>query len=508
MGALFTCHYLEQKTLEGALQKQNESSLREAALLASRIQAKTNSTFYLIVGLARLIEINGGISDQQFNEICSRLVSSRPGLRNIAAAPDMVIRHIYPLAGNEAALGLDYAKIAAQKEAAYRAKETGQPVVTNPVDLVQGGQAIIGRFPVYIPSSTGEERKFWGIISTPLDTNYLYQSVGLLDPDLSIQLSLRGRDAMGGRGEVFFGSADIDDKKPLRFPIELLSSSWEMAAIPKGGWIQAAPNAWMIRFIVGTLATFLIIMVILYYLYAKRHEQSKKAERLLTRMKERFYANMSHELRTPLNGIYGMSELIQTADDVNEAREYADSILKSASTLTHLLDDLLVLSQYEEASVAHYKTIDLQTFLTQIWPPLEQEAKGKGIQLKLLPIPESCATLESEPSMLRQILWNLLSNAVKFTASGEVSLEVAMPVRNEYCFTITDTGIGIDPDQLTTIFDDFVQGDDSNTRRFGGAGLGLAIVRRFAHRLGGSIEVSSEKGVGSVFLFKLPKTQK
>lgn len=500
---LFIGHKMERTDLSLALQAQREETLREASLLASRIQSETNSTFYLIVGLGRLIEINGGISDKQFKDICSELVRSRPGLLNIAAAPDMVIRHVYPIKGNEAAMGLDYAKLPNQREAAFRVKESGQPVIAGPISLVQGGEAVIGRFPVYIQDLDTKERKFWGIISTPFDTAVLYEEVGLTDPSLDLEVSLWGRDSLGADGDVFFGDPKIDAKNPVYFPIELLSGSWQMAAIPKGGWLQTAPHAWLIRITTTVVTILLGLLIWLYYLHSLKEKRIHEAEHAAIRTKERFYANMSHELRTPLNGICGLSEIIENSAPDPEVRGFAKVILRSAETLTRLLDDVLKLSRNETDAV-EYTSFALEPFLSELLPPLEYEAQSKGVKLILEPLPKECAQIRSNSSMLRQILWNLLSNAVKFTESGSVTLKVDAHADGTLTYRITDTGIGIAADKLEAVFRDFVQEDDSDTRHFGGAGLGLAVVQRFVTRLDGSVTVKSEKGHGSEFTVKLP----
>ncbi len=268
--------YLERIDLEIAVNDQREECLLEASILASRIQAEAISTFYLVVGLARVIEINGGITDAQFQDICSQLVRSRPGLRNIAAAPDMVVKYVYPLAGNEAAVGLDYSKHPTQRDSAFKVKKTGQSLIAGPFILVQGGEAVIGRFPVYVRSPESNERSFWGIISTPLDTGILYKEAGLLDPSLPIEVNIRGLDASGARGKFFYGHESISQSNPVHFPIELLSGSWEMAAVPKGGWLQVSPNATYIRSITGIVTLLLLLLITIYYLFYGASSTAKK----------------------------------------------------------------------------------------------------------------------------------------------------------------------------------------------------------------------------------------
>lgn len=494
---------LERLDLDIALREQRERTVREVALLASRIEAEINSTFYLVAGLARLIEINGGITELQYQEICEQLVKSRPGLRNIAAAPDMIVRYIYPLEGNEAAMGLDYTKHPTQRGAAFQVKESGKPLIAGPINLVQGGEAIVGRFPTYVRDPNTGEKVFWGLISTPFDTTTLYKETGLLDPALNVDISLRGKNALGAKGEIFWGSETIYKNEYISFPIELLTGSWEMAAIPKGGWLKESPKAWAIRILCGALTLSILLVVWLYYLYLLKVQRSRETEREVSRIKERFYANMSHELRTPLNAIYGMSELIKVSTTESEVENHASMILRSAEALTRLLDDVLILSRDDTPQATNRQIIELEPFLHDILPPLSYEATRKRIKLTIDPVPAECARIQTNPAMLRQILWNLLSNAVKFTHVGSVSLHVAMRPDRTISFMISDTGVGIAPDRLENIFEAFVQEDDSDTRQYGGAGLGLAIVQRFVEQLGGDVSVQSQKDNGSTFTVTL-----
>src|SRR5690606_25349752 len=150
---------------------------------------------------------------------------------NIAAAPDLVVRMVYPVEPNRASLGLDYSKNPAQRDAALRARKTGELIVAGPVNLVQGGQGFIGRFPVFIDEIGGGKR-FWGLIAVVIDVESLYRESGLLDPGMGLHLAITGRDALGAHGERFFGSADVVRGDPVTVDVMLPSGSWQVAAVP------------------------------------------------------------------------------------------------------------------------------------------------------------------------------------------------------------------------------------------------------------------------------------
>ena len=239
---------------------------------------------------------------------------------------------------------------------------------------------------------------------------------------------------------------------------------------------------------------------------AEQLERALAAAREATDLKSKFLANMSHEIRTPIHGILGMTELLLCTRLDAEQREYADGARRSAQSLLALVNDILDLSRIEAGR------LDLEAIPFDLWSTIEEVASlmafrayGKNLELTCSIHPDVPRTVRGDPARLRQVLTNLAGNAVKFTAEGEVGIVVepagetggAALVR----FTVTDTGIGIPPEQSAKLFDSFVQGDASTTRRYGGSGLGLAISRHLVERMGGAIGFESEPGRGSTFRF-------
>jgi len=222
--------------------------------------------------------------------------------------------------------------------------------------------------------------------------------------------------------------------------------------------------------------------------------------------KSAFLANMSHELRTPLNAILLYSELLQ-----EEAGEHglqtlqgdASKIQGAGRHLLGLIDDILDVSKIEAGHMKlHVEEVPLGPFLSDLVATLEPvvERNGNQFHTDLTRAPERIRT---DVLRLRQILSNLLSNAGKFTERGEVILRVESTPR-EVRFEVWDTGIGMSEDELSRVFQEFVQADTSTTRKYGGTGLGLALVRRLTALLGGHVEARSEPGIGTSFVLCLP----
>ena len=223
--------------------------------------------------------------------------------------------------------------------------------------------------------------------------------------------------------------------------------------------------------------------------------------------KSAFLASMSHELRTPLNAIIGYAELIQEdaeLDGEEQLAEDTNKILTASRHLVSVINDILDLSKIEagkiELAPETFVVEELCQSLTATIAPLAIN-KSNNLEVEIEPL---IGTIHSDRTRLRQILLNLLSNANKFTNEGVVRFVVWQDkIREQICFTVEDSGIGIDKARQAAIFEPFVQEDNTTTRRFGGTGLGLAISKHLAGMLGGDIDLQSEPGKGSSFTLRV-----
>jgi PAS domain S-box-containing protein len=242
---------------------------------------------------------------------------------------------------------------------------------------------------------------------------------------------------------------------------------------------------------------------------AEIKEKARVAAEAAVQAKSRFLANMSHELRTPLNGVVGMASLLEnTALDAKQ-RRFVRTLKTSAEALITLINDVLDLSKAEAGKLTLSNgPFELRRELEQVVGLFGARAYDKGIEIAAHIARGVPTTVHGDAIRLRQVLGNLVNNAVKFTDSGAVLLSVnaipagAGPATIE--FSVTDTGLGIAPDEQRRIFDAFEQADGSVTRKFGGTGLGLAISRQLVELMRGSMDLSSELGRGSRFSFRIP----
>jgi PAS domain S-box-containing protein len=230
------------------------------------------------------------------------------------------------------------------------------------------------------------------------------------------------------------------------------------------------------------------------------------------RAKSDFLANMSHEIRTPMNGVLGFAELMLQGELAADQRRFAELIVQSGRSMMMLLNDVLDLSKIESGQFAIDRApVDLHASLAECAALHRPAALRKGLTLDLLPDPECRFSATDPPWLLtdglrlRQIMLNLIGNAVKFTETGHIHVSYRV-TREDVRVSVADSGIGISPLQLETIFLPFTQGEADTARRFGGTGLGLSISRQLAALLGGRIEVESQAGEGSCFTLVLPAT--
>ncbi len=243
-------------------------------------------------------------------------------------------------------------------------------------------------------------------------------------------------------------------------------------------------------------------------------ETAREQAEAATRTKSQFLATMSHELRTPLNAVIGISEMLLEEVEEKKEEDYIEPlnrVSRAGKHLLNLINEILDLSKIEAGKMDLIpEHVPLKDFLEEVRSTSIPLA-DKNNNTFIVQCPDNIGSIFADPTRLRQIILNLVSNACKFTNDGEITVSVKnreIDLTDWVEFQVRDTGIGMKLDQTENLFEEFTQADSSTTRKFGGTGLGLAICRRLCDMMGGSIDVESESGVGTVFTFVLPSVGK
>lgn len=284
-----------------------------------------------------------------------------------------------------------------------------------------------------------------------------------------------------------------------------------MALATVGFYIVVHANAFWSQHKVlgyGLMVANIVIPLFVSALIAKLKKAKEEAEQASIE-KTRFLANISHEIRTPLAGIIGMAEVMLSNEHDDKRKSQLKTIDVAAHNLLSILEDILDISKIEAGRIQiDEQAYDLHNQIHTITGAMRPLAKKKGLRLFSHIHPDVPFNLNGDPLRLRQVITNLLSNAIKFTEKGYVDLRVSMrdqdAAKVSLRFEVVDTGIGIAPAALESIFERFKQADDSITREYGGSGLGTTISKQLVELMGGSIGAQSTLGQGSTFWFELP----
>ncbi|MFT5130866.1 MAG: signal transduction histidine kinase/CheY-like chemotaxis protein [Rhodothermales bacterium] len=455
--------------------------------------------------MAHRWEQAGGISQQSWEDDAAHLYRNMPGFQAIGwVDTSYVVRWIVPMEGNEAAKDLDLSFEARRREALDSAREKHMPIMTQSIDLVQGGKGFIVFVPIYV------DDVFAGF------TSGVFRMHTLIGGE--VEGARRGLTIC--EGDAILYGASLDGRTATR-QLDIHGNSWELQVGE-----EEAEDTNTYSSILMTIGCLLALMMGAVVRLAQtsrlRAEDAERATRELrkregdlraardaaekaSRVKSEFLTNMSHEIRTPMNGVLGFTELLLSTAITHTQEEYLRIVQTSADSLLTVINDILDFSQIEVGQLRlNPITFCLRDVIISTIAIFSSHARQKSLNLRCK-IPDNLpAAVAGDADRLRQVLVNLLGNAIKFTDSGSVTLNVQADTSGAHvdlCLEVVDTGLGIDDGQMARIFEGFAQVDGSLTRAYSGTGLGLAISQQLAEMMGGKIEVESKPGEGSTFRF-------
>lgn len=273
------------------VERQRNEVLSNLATLRTRLEGEINSSLYLIRGLIANVAIHPEVKTDEFDALASEITAIGRNIRNIGLAKNNVITHIFPLAGNEAALGLDYEKQLDQWPAIREAIAKQGTVVAGPVDLVQGGRGFVARTPIYTREGLGghltqNKPAYWGLASVVIDMPSLFASAGITPEMDGLLIALRGKDAKGESGEMIFGDSVVFASDPVVQTVMLPNGSWQIAAWPHEGWSGDGRLIWPVR-VGGWLAALAIGFLIAMLLRAREVNKALALHDHLTKLPNR-----------------------------------------------------------------------------------------------------------------------------------------------------------------------------------------------------------------------------
>ncbi|MCC0076137.1 MAG: response regulator [Rhodobacter sp.] len=367
-------------------------------------------------------------------------------------------------------------------------------------------------------SAVMAERRLWDSVNTIRD--------GFAVFNRNHELVIANQAYLG----VFSGYPEVQPGIPYRRLVEILAYDGraQLDGVAADAWIAAMLARWdsdridpmILTFSRGDTARIYdrrarggdIVSLVRDITESQRHaaelEDARRRAEAANRAKSAFLANMSHEIRTPMNGVVGMAELLCDTALSDEQHLYAETIRSSGEALLNIINDVLDFSKIEADKLTlHPEPFDLERCIHEVLILLQAGARNRSIDLLMdydLFLP---TRFLADPGRMRQVMTNLIGNAVKFTEKGHVLIRVvgieASDGQQQLNVTVEDTGIGIAPENIDTIFGEFAQVEDQANRKFEGTGLGLAITRRLIELMGGQIWVESELGKGTCFGFSL-----
>lgn len=281
--------YVSDLLQQRAEEQQRSETLARLSEIRARLEGEVSATIYIAQGLVSYAAINQAVTQSEFDRFAREVAASNPAISILALAPGNVVRYIYPLEGNERAIGLDYTRNEAQWPAVKRVMEERRTIVAGPVDLVQGGRGLIARSPILLPGEDGEtneDRPYWGVASVVVDTDLLFEKAGIRPEVGGYRLALRGVDGLGAAGEMIMGDPDLFEDDAVTLPVKLPSGEWQISGRPAEGWIGTSAES---RFagLAGAGTTALLSVLSALLVYAQQRARAMALHDALTGLPNR-----------------------------------------------------------------------------------------------------------------------------------------------------------------------------------------------------------------------------
>lgn len=475
-----------------------------------RVESQLNKYLAESNLMKRMVESGYEPDDREFDILSGLMQDENHVIEAHEMAKDGIVNQIYPLGGNEEAMGLNMLEHPERRREARLAMESGQYTIAGPFALQQGGTGALLFDPIYVTGGIGQ-KQFWGFSILVINWEKFLDEIQLDRLEKASYLyQIWKKDLETGNKIVIAECRTPAEGDTYEVPCSVPNDTWYFEIVPKNGWITRTQKIAevILAFSFGVLLTAAYWQFDQWrrkdIIHGMEMEAAARRAQAASDAKSRFLFNMSHDIRTPMNAIIGFSDLLEKhMDEKERVAEYIGKIRSSSEMLLSLINYVLEMARIESGKAALKTEVGNFKRLTDtIQAAFEPAVAQKGLQF-------SC-TLHAEheyvlcdKTKVREILMNIVSNAIKYTPEGGsvmVDITETEPEKPEYAsyrITVQDTGIGMSEEYLPHIFEEFTRERTSTESKVVGAGLGLPIVKALVDLMGGNIVVESRVGEGT-----------
>lgn len=506
-----------------------QNQLKEAKLKADytaqttigRVKSQLNHYLAESNLMKHMIEAGYTVNDEEFSVLSSLMQDDQNVIKAHELAKDGIVTLIYPMSGNEAALGLNMLEHPARKQEARPAKESGEYTIAGPFELQQGDIGALLFDPIYTTDANGDQT-FWGFSILVLDWESFLNEIELDTlEEAGYTYELWKISPATGEHVSIAHSGNSRRSDAIEVLCTVPNDTWHFEIVPKNGWLS--PLQVFVSFALGLILSLLASIGFLQFqmrrykdeIHAAELEKAVQEAQSANEAKTRFLFNMSHDIRTPMNAIIGFSDLLEKhIDEKDRAVDYIAKIKSSSSFLLSLINYVLEMARIESGKAS--LKIELGSYselINSLNAVFEPSLKSKKLSYLCYNTVEHDAIL-CDRTKIREILLNIISNSIKYTPEGgkiSVKIEETPAPRKgfaSYRITVKDNGIGMSKEYLPHIFEEFTREHSSTESHITGTGLGLPIVKSLVNLMGGTIDVESELGAGTItticLTFELP----
>lgn len=483
----------------------------------SRVEVQLNRYMAESDLVKKSIEDGLMISDAQFAQLSRLMQDEDYIIKAHEIAKGGIVSQIYPIQGNENAMGFNVLEDSERKKAAFLARDSGEYTIAGPFDLVQGGTGVLLFDPVYQTDAQGNE-KFWGFSILVMDWEKFIDKMELdklEDAGYHYQIWKRGNK--DDEQVVIAQCTNFKKDDTLEVACKVPNDTWYFEIIPGNGWITSMQKLWGL--LISFMFSFIIMIVYLQFRMRRYREKIHETElekavheaKCANEAKTRFLFNMSHDIRTPMNAIIGFADLLEKhIDEKERVRDYIGKIKSSSEFLLSLINYVLETARIESGKTTLKKEVCCASRLIEsLIDVFEPEVCKKGLTYSYTKDIEHEYVMGDE-TKVREIFINIIGNSLKYTpAGGKITIDIReIPFDREnyiaYKIVVEDTGIGMSEDYLPHIFEEFSREHTSTESKVVGTGLGLPIVKALIDLMGGTIEIESEAGKGTKTTVMIP----